>query len=116
MHLYVHIQWIRTYSVDDVQSYELIDSYLLKIQLIKPHAPVVLVSTKCDLLSEKWKVSDTMGRYLSARYGLPLIETSAKTEVGIVDTFALVITKLRYLKEITSQMEHETNRHCCSIC
>lgn len=96
----------------DIQSYELTENYLLKIHLIKPHAPVVLVSTKCDLLPEKWKVSCTMGQYLSARHG---IETSGKTGLGIDDSFALVISQLRRLKEVKTK-PNGTKQQCCSIC
>ena len=103
--------FICAYAVDDLHSYELIETYLVKIQLIKPHAPVVLVSTKCDLLSENWKVSISMGHYLSARYRIPLVETSG---VGIEDSFILVISQLRHLKDIeTNQTPH---KNCCSIC
>ena len=45
--------FICSYSVDNIQSYELLEHYLTKICLIKSHVPVVLVSTKCDLLPEK---------------------------------------------------------------
>ena len=103
------------YSVDDIQSYELIENYLLKIHLIKPHAPVVLLCTKCDLLPEEWKVSPTMGRNLSARYGFTLVETSAKTGQGVEDSFSLLVGQLRRLKEIKTQ-EKESRQCCCSIC
>ena len=105
------------YSVDDIQSCELIENYLLNIHLIKPHAPVVLVSTKCDSLPEKWKVSLTMGQYLSARHGFPLVETSAKIGLGIEASFAIIISQLRHIKEVkTKQKEHGTKQQCCAIC
>lgn len=43
------------YSVDDLQSYEEIDIFMKKIRLIKPGAPILLVSNKIDIRPENRK-------------------------------------------------------------
>ena len=108
--------FICAYSVDDIRSYELLEDYILKINIIKPHAPVVLVSTKCD--AKQWQVSPAMGQFIAERFGVPIVETSAKTGQGVDDVFTLCVCKLRHMKHI-QQDKRETNYKqckCCSIC
>lgn len=103
------------YSVGDVQSYEMVDYYISKITLIKPKAPIVLVSNKCDIVPERRTVDLAMGHSLSEKYGIPLIETSAKLGLGIEKMFEVLIRYLQMNKNIRKEEKHH-GHHCCTIC
>lgn len=55
----------------------------------------VLVGNKCDLV-EKRKVSREEGEELAKHYGIPYLETSAKSNICVEDSF---ITMAKQIKQ-----------------
>ena len=61
-----------------------------------------------------------MGHSLSEKYGIPLIETSAKLGLGIEKMFEVLIKYLQMNKNIRKEESRKEERHyghhCCTIC
>jgi GTPase SAR1 family protein len=66
----------------------------------------VLAATKCDLSDER-VVSQTEGEDLGHRYGYPIFECSAKTEVNIDRVFETI---LRMLMQNRSPKSKESDK------
>ncbi|OWA50627.1 Ras-like protein 1 [Hypsibius exemplaris] len=55
--------------------------------------PMVLVANKCDLASRQIETSQV--QQLADRYGMPYVETSAKTRVGVDEAFHTLVREVR---------------------
>ena len=53
---------------------------------------MVLVGNKCDL--QQWAVNMSKAREVARQYGVPFIETSAKTRMGVDDAFYTLVSNL----------------------
>lgn len=53
---------------------------------------MVLVGNKCDL-QQSWAVNMTQAREVARQYGVPFVETSAKTRMGVDDAFYTLVSK-----------------------
>jgi len=53
---------------------------------------MVLVGNKCDL-QQAWAVNMTQAREVARQYGVPFVETSAKTRMGVDDAFYTLVSK-----------------------
>lgn len=102
------------YSVDDILSYEMVDFYMEKIRLIKPKAPVLLVSNKVDIKPENRKVNRAMEYALSRKYGGPPFQLSAKLRLGLEEAFSVIVISLQHAKE--KKVEKKEKYKCCTIC
>lgn len=51
---------------------------------------MVLVGNKCDL-QQSWAVNMTQAREVARQYGVPFVETSAKTRMGVDDAFYTLV-------------------------
>lgn len=63
--------------------------------------PMVLVGNKCDLPSRT--VDTKQAHDLARSYGIPFIETSAKTRQGVDDAFYTLVREIRRHKEKMSK-------------
>lgn len=63
--------------------------------------PMVLVGNKCDLPSRT--VDTKQAQELARSYGIPFIETSAKTRQGVDDAFYTLVREIRKHKEKMSK-------------
>jgi len=54
---------------------------------------MVLVGNKCDLPTRN--VDMTQAREVARNYGIPFIETSAKTRMGVDDAFYTLVREIR---------------------
>ncbi|NWI49027.1 RASK GTPase, partial [Calyptomena viridis] len=63
--------------------------------------PMVLVGNKCDLPSRT--VDTKQAQDLARSYGIPFIETSAKTRQGVDDAFYTLVREIRKHKEKMSK-------------
>eukprot|EP01084_Bolivina_argentea_P266218 451474_1 len=77
------------YDITNKQSFDNLLSWLdeIKIQSNNPNLPIILVGNKLDLASTNRQVSTQQGQEFADKYGLLFIETSAKTNTNIDETF-----------------------------
>lgn len=68
---------------------------------------MVLVGNKCDL--QQWTVQMSDARELARQYGIPCVETSAKTRMGVDDAFYTLVREIRKDKE--KNVKHKGRRH-----
>lgn len=54
---------------------------------------MVLVGNKCDL-QQSWAVNMTQAREVARQYGVPFVETSAKTRMGVDDAFYTLVSNI----------------------
>ena len=74
-----------------------IGTYREQIKRVKDaeEVPMVLVGNKCDL-QQAWAVNMTQAREVARQYGVPFVETSAKTRMGVDDAFYTLVSKHLY--------------------
>ena len=94
--------FVCVYAVDDFTSYEMIEHYVKKIELIKPGAPILMVCNKCDLPHNARKVDVNMSHTLSIKLGIPLLGASAKDGSGVQEVFSRLVRQLRLNKSVES--------------
>ncbi|OXU27243.1 hypothetical protein TSAR_002213 [Trichomalopsis sarcophagae] len=77
-----------------------IGTYREQIKRVKDaeEVPMVLVGNKCDL-QQSWAVNMTQAREVARQYGVPFVETSAKTRMGVDDAFYTLVREIRKDKE-----------------
>ena len=88
--------FILIYSVTDRSSFEDAKSLRVRIQRVKNASavPLLLVGNKSDL-NEYREVTTAEGRRLAASFGVPFLETSAKTRDNIEEVFSVIVRELR---------------------
>uniref|UniRef100_A0A0F7Z7F1 GTPase KRas n=1 Tax=Crotalus adamanteus TaxID=8729 RepID=A0A0F7Z7F1_CROAD len=79
------------------------EGFLEQIKRVKDSedVPMVLVGNKCDLPSRT--VDTKQAQDLARSYGIPFIETSAKTRQGVDDAFYTLVREIRKHKEKVSK-------------
>ena len=73
--------------------YQDIGTYREQIKRVKDaeEVPMVLVGNKCDL-QQSWAVNMAQAREVARQYGVPFVETSAKTRMGVDDAFYTLVS------------------------
>ncbi|XP_061494349.1 GTPase KRas isoform X2 [Rhineura floridana] len=91
------------FAINNTKSFEDIHHYREQIKRVKDSedVPMVLVGNKCDLPSRT--VDTKQAQDLSRSYGIPFIETSAKTRQGVDDAFYTLVREIRKHKEKMSK-------------
>ncbi|KAG8438059.1 hypothetical protein GDO86_008662 [Hymenochirus boettgeri] len=86
------------YAINNTKSFEDIHQYREQIKRVKDSddVPMVLVGNKCDLPVRT--VETRQAQDLSRSFGIPYIETSAKTRQGIEDAFYTLVREIRKRK------------------
>ncbi|XP_031657082.1 GTPase HRas isoform X1 [Oncorhynchus kisutch] len=74
--------------------------------------PMVLVGNKCDLPSRT--VDTRQAQELARSYGIPYIETSAKTRQGVEDAFYTLVREIRQHKLRKLNPPDESGQDCMS--
>lgn len=71
-----------------------IGTYREQIKRVKDaeEVPMVLVGNKCDL-QQSWAVNMAQAREVARQYGVPFVETSAKTRMGVDDAFYTLVNE-----------------------
>lgn len=88
-----------------------IGTYREQIKRVKDaeEVPMVLVGNKCDL-QQSWAVNMTQAREVARQYGIPFVETSAKTRMGVDDAFyTLVNTMIILIKKFIISTDFKDN-------
>ncbi|KAL6444601.1 hypothetical protein ACFW04_002010 [Cataglyphis niger] len=86
--------FLLVFAVNSAKSFEDIGTYREQIKRVKDaeEVPMVLVGNKCDL-QQSWAVNMTQAREVARQYGVPFVETSAKTRMGVDDAFYTLVSK-----------------------
>ena len=73
---------------------------LFQIKRVKDaeEVPMVLVGNKCDLPTRN--IDMVQAKDASKMYGIPFVETSAKTRMGVDDAFYTLVREIR--KDVSS--------------
>ncbi|MBN3311987.1 RASK GTPase, partial [Atractosteus spatula] len=75
--------------------------------------PMVLVGNKCDLASRP--VDSRQAQELARGYGIPFVETSAKTRQGVEEAFYSLVREIRKHKEKLSKTGKKSTKRRCTI-
>ncbi|KAI4459940.1 ras di-ras and rheb family members of small gtpase superfamily [Holotrichia oblita] len=99
--------FLLVFAVNSAKSFEDISSYREQIKRVKDaeEVPMVLVGNKCDLSA--WAVDMTQAREIAKQYGIPFVETSAKTRMGVDDAFYTLVREIRKDKNSRGKRSHK---------
>ncbi|XP_015919623.1 GTPase KRas [Parasteatoda tepidariorum] len=91
--------FLLVFAVNNTKSYEDISMYREQIKRVKDadDVPMVLVGNKCDLPMRMVHMHGAAE--LAKSYGIPFIETSAKTRMGVDDAFYTLVREIRKDRE-----------------
>ncbi|XP_027289839.1 GTPase KRas-like isoform X1 [Cricetulus griseus] len=91
------------FAMNNTKSFEAIHHYREQIKRVKDSedVPMVLVGNKCDLPSRT--IDTSQAQDLAGSYGIPFIETSAKTRQGVDDAFYTLLREIGNHKEKMSR-------------
>uniref|UniRef100_A0A5F8GM64 NRAS proto-onco, GTPase n=1 Tax=Monodelphis domestica TaxID=13616 RepID=A0A5F8GM64_MONDO len=83
------------FAINNSKSFADINLYREQIKRVKDSddVPMVLVGNKCDLPTRT--VDTKQAHELAKSYGIPFIETSAKTRQGVEDAFYTLVREIR---------------------
>jgi len=87
--------FLLVFAVNNAKSFEDIAMYREQIKRVKDadDVPMVLVGNKCDLQARAVNVRDASE--IARTYGIPFVETSAKTRMGVDDAFYTLVREIR---------------------
>ncbi|XP_078355470.1 GTPase HRas-like [Oculina patagonica] len=86
------------FAVNNRRSFEEIHAFRQQIKRVKDadEVPMVLAGNKCDLQTTGNRVVETTEALeLATSYGIPYVDTSAKTRQGVEDAFYTLVREIR---------------------
>uniref|UniRef100_A0A8C6HX94 small monomeric GTPase n=1 Tax=Mus spicilegus TaxID=10103 RepID=A0A8C6HX94_MUSSI len=91
------------FAINNSKSFADINLYREQIKRVKDSddVPMVLVGNKCDLPTRT--VDTKQAHELAKSYGIPFIETSAKTRQGVEDAFYTLVREILLHRETLSR-------------
>lgn len=100
------------FAVNSTKSFEDINMYREEIKKVKDskNVPIVLVGNKCDLPA--WTVDMVQARKMAKQCGIPFVETSAKTGMGVIDAFYTLVREIRKSKLNQAKRLQKSNGDC----
>ncbi|KAE8607372.1 hypothetical protein XENTR_v10011154 [Xenopus tropicalis] len=100
------------FAINNTKSFEDIHQYREQIKRVKDSddVPMVLVGNKCDLPART--VETRQAQDLARSYGIPYIETSAKTRQGVEDAFYTLVREIRQHKLRKLNPPDESEKGC----
>lgn len=103
------------FAVNNNKSFEDVNQYREQIKRVKDadEVPMVLVGNKVDLQSRT--VDSKQGQMLADSYGIPYVETSAKTRQGVDDAFYTLVREIRKYKEKKGNKQSKKKKKKCSV-
>ncbi|MFH4979816.1 hypothetical protein AB6A40_006525 [Gnathostoma spinigerum] len=99
--------FLLVFAVNEAKSFENIAHYREQIRRVKDsdEVPMVLVGNKCDLAQ---RAVESRGVAEASRaYGIPYVETSAKTRTKVDDAFYTLVREIRKHKEMLMEKPHK---------
>uniref|UniRef100_A0A3P9KFA9 Uncharacterized protein n=1 Tax=Oryzias latipes TaxID=8090 RepID=A0A3P9KFA9_ORYLA len=102
------------FAINNTKSFEDIHQYREQIKRVKDSddVPMVLVGNKCDLPVRT--VETRQAQELARSYGIPYIETSAKTRQGVEDAFYTLVREIRQHKLRKLNPPDDSGQDCMS--
>jgi GTPase KRas protein len=103
------------FAVNNNKSFEDVNQYREQIKRVKDadEVPMVLVGNKVDLQART--VESKQGQLLADSYGIPYVETSAKTRQGVDDAFYTLVREIRKYKEKKGNKQSKKKKKKCSL-
>jgi len=104
------------FAVNNIKSFEDITTYREQIKRIKDaeEVPMVMVGNKCDLPTRQ--VDMQQARDVARNYGIPFIETSAKTRMGVDDAFYTLVREIKKDRCKGDKQSKRKNVFCNNFC
>uniref|UniRef100_H2Q5M1 small monomeric GTPase n=6 Tax=Catarrhini TaxID=9526 RepID=H2Q5M1_PANTR len=96
------------FAINNSKSFADINLYREQIKRVKDSddVPMVLVGNKCDLPTRT--VDTKQAHELAKSYGIPFIETSAKTRQGVEDAFYTLVREIRHSSCLKQRTKPQT--------
>ncbi|KAM8978722.1 ras-like protein [Sarcophilus harrisii] len=90
--------FLLVYAVNDFYSFENVNFFWDILRWLKgtDRVPVVLVANKVDVTDRL--VDPTLGQEMARRFGVPYVETSAKTGQGVEQAFHELVREIRRIR------------------
>lgn len=106
--------FLLVFAVNEAKSFENIGQYREQIRRVKDsdEVPMVLVGNKCDLSQRA--VDMRVVNDAARSYGIPFIETSAETRMGVDDAFYTLVREIRKFKDRVSK-KTDREKKCCNV-
>uniref|UniRef100_G3VDK1 Uncharacterized protein n=1 Tax=Sarcophilus harrisii TaxID=9305 RepID=G3VDK1_SARHA len=105
------------YAVNDLRSFENVNFLWQHLQRLKgtDRVPVVLVANKVDGTDRL--VDTTLGQDMARSFGVPYVETSAKTRQGVEQAFHELVHEIRRVKaeEELKSLPNTEQREACGL-
>uniref|UniRef100_A0A8C4R4T3 small monomeric GTPase n=1 Tax=Eptatretus burgeri TaxID=7764 RepID=A0A8C4R4T3_EPTBU len=104
------------FAVNNSKSFDDIHLYREQIKRVKDSedVPMVLVGNKCDLPTRTVDTKQALD--LARSFGIPCIETSAKTRQGVDDAFYTLVREIRKYKERASKDGKKKKKRSRKMC
>jgi Ras-related protein Rab-1A len=101
---------IVVYDVTNRSSFEEVDIWMSYInEFATKDACKLIIGNKCDI-EDKVVISYDEGKALADRFGVPFIETSAKSGLNIDQAFMQIISEILYRRAFTIQQQEEVSK------
>ncbi|XP_064599737.1 GTPase KRas isoform X2 [Liolophura sinensis] len=102
-------------AVNNQKSFEDINQYREQIKRVKDadEVPMVLVGNKVDLQTRH--VDAKLAKQAADVYGIPYVETSAKTRQGVDDAFYTLVREIRKHKEKKGREKKKKKKLPCEV-
>lgn len=102
--------FLLVFAVNSAKSFEDIGTYREQIKRVKDaeEVPMVLVGNKCDLQS--WAFDINNAKEIARQYGIPFVETSAKTRMGVDEAFYTLVREIRKDKDQRGKRNRKHNK------
>ncbi|KAM5256071.1 GTPase NRas-like [Ctenodactylus gundi] len=103
------------FAIDNSKSFADINLFREEIKRVKDSddVPMVLVGNKCDLPTRT--VDTEQARELAKSYGIPFIETSAKTRQGVEEAFYTLVREIRRYRMKKVSSSDDEPRGCLKL-
>ncbi|KAG8131977.1 putative GTPase NRas-like protein [Naja naja] len=103
------------FAINNSKSFADINLYREQIKRVKDSedVPMVLVGNKCDLPTRT--VDTKQAHEVAKSYGIPFIETSAKTRQGVEDAFYTLVREIRQYRMKRLNSNEDGNQGCMGV-
>ncbi|CAJ0959525.1 unnamed protein product [Ranitomeya imitator] len=103
------------FAINNSKSFADINSYREQIKRVKDSddVPMVLVGNKCDLPTRT--VDTKQAQELARSYGIPFVETSAKTRQGVEDAFYTLVREIHQYRMKKLDSNEDSNQGCIKL-
>lgn len=103
--------FLLVFAVNNSKSFEDISMYREQIKRVKDSddVPMVLVGNKSDLTVQT--IDMRSGESLAKSYGIPFVQTSAKTRIGVDDAFYTLVREIRKERERRGKNKKKEKKH-----